>query len=66
LGSRQALPRDRPCLSLYERIPAGSAKDYDRQFIAQQRSFKLNRLTSFGYCFSRLKTARQHVAITAR
>ena len=38
-GSRQARHRDRTCLSLYERIPAGSAKDYDRQFIAQTRSF---------------------------
>jgi hypothetical protein len=35
-GNRKTLPRDRPCLSLYERIPAGSAKDYERQFIAQK------------------------------
>ena len=36
-----AAARDRSCMTLYELIPAGSAKDYDRQFIASKRSLRL-------------------------
>jgi hypothetical protein len=48
-GSRQDLPRDRPCLSLYERIPAGSSKDYDRQFIAQERSKRSSKTNGYQF-----------------
>jgi hypothetical protein len=55
LGNRQALPRDRPCLSPYKQncvtanqhyerlewwsIPASQPKDYECTFIAQELTF---------------------------
>ena len=52
-GNRRALPRYRPCLSLYERIPAGSAEGYERRDLAHVRSVGQSAVRST-FCSCRL------------